>query len=376
MKFIHLSDLHLGKRVNEFSMLEDQRFILSEIMNIIVEEAPQAVLLAGDIYDKSVPLPEAVTLFDQFVTELRDNRIQLLLAGGNHDSQERLAFGHRLFEDAGIHIAPLFDGSLKSVVIEDEFGPVIFHLMPFMRPARLRPFFEDFEPENQQQAVDKLLSTIRTEGGRHVLIAHLFVNGSLRCASEDTVGTLDGVSCESFSAFVYTALGHLHGPQQFCGGRVRYCGSPLKYSFSEAAQQKSVTVVQLDGNGEATVKERPLVPLHDMRELRGSYEELTRRESYKDTATDDYLHITLTDEEEIFEATARLRLIYPHLMTLSYDNSRTRAEPDFSAACRAEAKTPLELFSELYKRQNGSELTKEQSDFVTVLIRELEEESA
>lgn len=370
MKIIHLSDLHLGKRVNEFSLLEDQRYLLGQILKIIEEESPQAVLIAGDVYDKTVPQAEAVTLFDSFISKLSALRTNVIIISGNHDSPERLSFGAAVMAKGGIHIAPVCCGKLSALTLEDEFGPVRFHMYPFVKPAQARAFFPDEEISDARQAAERILKdACADDGGRDVCVAHLFVAGSSRCDSEDAVaGGLDAVDAELFHRFDYTALGHLHGPQQFCGGRVRYCGSPLKYSFSEAAHKKSLTVAELREKGSLSIRTVPLVPLRDMREIRGTYDELTDRSFYDGLNREDYFHITLTDENDIFEAAAKLRVIYPRLMRLDYDNRRTRAGTDGPSARGVENKTPLALFGELYEKQNGAAMTAEQAEYLSAMI--------
>lgn len=377
MKFLHLSDLHLGKRVNEFSMLEDQEHILEEILAAAAAERPQAVLIAGDIYDKPVPPAEAVRLFDSFICRLSEAGIAALVISGNHDSPERLSFGSRVMARGGIYIAQAFQGTVQCVALEDEYGPVNFYLLPFVKPAMAKPFFPEEVCGDTQSTVETILRGIHLdEGGRNVLTAHLFVTGCPRCDSEDVVvGGAEGVPAEIFNAFDYTALGHLHGPQTLPDGKARYCGTPLKYSFSESCQQKSLTVVELREKGSLTVRTLPLTPKRDLREIRGGYNEIASKNFYDGLDTGDYFHITLTDEEDVFDAVARLRSIYPRIMRLDYDNSRTRSQTDVFTAARAESRTPLELFDELYFKQNGAELTEEQKRIVSSHIEDIWEDA-
>ncbi len=372
MKIIHLSDLHLGKRVNEFSMLEDQRYILDQITAIIEHEAPQAVIIAGDVYDKTVPPAEAVTLFDRFLSRLSQTGTTVLIISGNHDCPERLAFGASILPRGGVHISPVFSGELSCVTLEDEFGAVRFYLYPFVKTAQARAVFADDEINDARQAAERILKEAACCNERCVCVAHLFVAGSTRCDSEDmAAGGVEAVEAELFSRFDYTALGHLHGPQQLCGGRVRYCGSPLKYSFSEASHKKSVTIAELREKGSLVIREEPLSPMREMCEIRGSYEELTARSFYGGLERNDYFHITLTDEEDVFEAATKLRVIYPNLMRLDYDNLRTRAENDCKGPGRTEDKSPVALFRELYQKQNGAEITEEQAKYLAGLIDEV-----
>lgn len=377
MKFIHLSDLHLGKRVNEFSMLEDQQYILTEILHIIDAEKPDGVLIAGDVYDKTVPSAEAVALLDDFLVRLSKRDLRVFLISGNHDSPERMAFGGRLMEGSGVHLAPVYDGNVTPITLTDEYGPVRVYLLPFVKPAHVRRCF----PEQEISAyTDALAAAIEAMGvdpaARNVLVTHQFVTGAVRCDSEEvSVGGTDNVDVSVFDPFDYVALGHIHGPQRVGRETVRYCGTPLKYSFSEAAHQKSVTVVELKAKGSVSVRTVPLVPLRDLVELRGTYEELTFRGFYEGTSYQkDYVHITLTDEEDIPDAVRKLRIIYPYLMKLDYDNKRTRAGIHLDGAEDAEQKSPLELLEEFYEKQNGQPMGEEQQVFARAWMERIWEE--
>lgn len=376
MKLIHLSDLHLGKRVNEFSMLEDQAFILQEILRIIDEEQPQAVLLAGDIYDKSVPSGEAVQLFDGFLWELSSRKLQVFVISGNHDSPERLSFGGRLMEGSGIHLSPVYSGKVEPVVLEDAYGPVNVYLLPFLKPAHVRRYFPEEEIGTYTEALGKAVEALEIhKEQRNVLVTHQFVTGASRSDSEEiSVGGSDNVDASVFDDFDYVALGHIHGPQNIGSPRIRYCGTPLKYSFSEVGQQKSVTVAELKEKGALEVTARPLTPLRDLREIRGSYLEVTAKSFYEGRNREDYLHITLTDEEDVPDGAAKLRVIYPNLMRLDYDNARTRSRNLPEGAEEPAAKPPLELFEEFYERQNNQPMTEEQIRFSRELMETIWED--
>ena len=370
MKFLHLSDLHLGKRVNEFPMLADQKAILAQILKIADDERPNAVLIAGDVYDKSVPPVEAVELFDDFLVKLAARKLPVYVIGGNHDSPERLAFCNRLIDASGIHISPAYGGDVRPLSLADGYGKVNIYMLPFVKPANVRRYFPEEQIESYTDAVRVAISKMQVNAAeRNVLVTHQFVTGAARCDSEEiSVGGADNVDLSVFDAFDYVALGHIHGAQNI-SPRVRYCGTPLKYSFSEAKQQKSVTVAELKEKGTLEIRTVPLTPERDMHEIRGTYEEIASKNFYESTTyRSDYMHVTLTDETDVPDAMAKLRVIYRNLMTLSYDNTRTRARTELGAAAETERKTPLELFAEFYEKQNGAPMDEEQRAFVRELI--------
>lgn len=375
MKFIHLSDLHLGKRVNEISMTDDQSYILTQIIDIINAEHPDAVVIAGDVYDKSVPPAEAVTLFDGFLCRLAERKLPVLIISGNHDSPERLAFGGRLMEGAGIHLSPVYDGKVEPVTLSDSHGDVHFWLLPFVKPAHVKRYFPDAGIESYTDALRTAVEHMGVDfTARNVLVTHQFVTGAATCESEEiSVGGSDNVDISVFGGFDYVALGHLHGPQNILSNRIRYCGTPLKYSFSEAGHHKSVTVVELGEKGSLHLQTIPLNPRHDLREIRGTFAELTDKSFYQGTAVEDYLHIILTDEEDVPEAVGQLRVIYPNLMKLSYDNTRTRTNRVIDAAEDVKRKSPLELFEELYEIQNNQPMSEVQRAFARELIESIRE---
>ncbi len=376
MKFVHLSDLHLGKRVNEYSMLEDQKYILKKIINIIDEQNPQAVIIAGDVYDKSVPPAEAVQLFDDFLCRLSKRNLQVFVISGNHDSPERIAFGSRLMDKSGIHMSPVYNGVVEPVELGDEFGIVSFYMLPFLKPANVRRFFEDEEIISYTDAVFSAVSHMKINSqNRNVLITHQFVTGAIRSDSEAiSVGGTDNVDVCALEPFDYVALGHIHGAQGMGRDTVRYCGTPLKYSFSEINQIKSVTVVDMQEKGNIEISTVPLEPRLDMREIRGKFSELTLKSNYESTATYDYMHIILTDEEDVPDAIERLRAVYPNMMKLDYDNTRTRNSQAFTQAEKIEQKSEIELFAEFYEKQNGQPMSDAQLSFSAELFEKIKEE--
>lgn len=378
MKLMHLSDLHLGKRVNGFTMIADQRHVLEQILTLAAEEKPDGALLCGDIYDKTVPSAEAVELFDWFLSRLAQC-CPVYIISGNHDSAERLAFGGRLLERAGVYLSPVYDGTVTTVRQQDEFGTVCIHLLPFLKPVQVRRFYPEEVIESYTDAARVALSAIdRADGNRHVLLAHQFVTGSERCESEEvSIGGSDNVDAEVFAGFDYVALGHLHGAQRAGGDHIRYCGTMLKYSFSEANHHKSVTFVQLQEKGNLAITTRELKPLRDLKQIRGTYEELMSRSFYYGTdLPESYLHITLTDEEDVPEALGRMRTVYPYIMKLSYDNERTRTRQNPLEAEIMPETSPLELFGLLYEKQNNRELGDDQRNYLTGLIESIWKEEA
>ncbi len=375
MKFIHLADLHIGKRVNEFSMIDDQRYILEQITEKVKEDKPEAVLIAGDVYDKPLPPAEAVKLFDDFISALADTGTDVMVISGNHDSAERLSFGSRIMDKRGIHFVGGYDGETHKVTLKDEYGCVNFYMLPFIKPVHVRSAFpDDEEAQNLStftEAVDFAIKKMDVDTSeRNVLIAHQFVTGGERSESEEiSVGGLDNVDAEVFSTFDYTALGHLHGPQNIGNETIRYSGSPLKYSFSEVTQHKSITEVKLGKKGgKSAVESLVLEPIHDMKELKGSFYKLTNNDYFKDIKTDDYIRIILTDEEDVIGALQSLRAIYPNIMRLDYDNERTRSTMILPDTEGNDLRTPLEIFESFYESQNGKAMDDEQTEIVSELI--------
>ncbi len=413
MKLIHISDLHLGKRINEFSLLEDQRYILEQIVKICVEEHADALLLAGDIYDRPIPPAEAVMMLDWFFNALVSQKIQVCAISGNHDSAERIAFGAELMKQSGVHLSSVYDGSTQKVILTDEFGEVLVYLLPFVRPATVRHALGQDEIQTYQDAVLAAVQRMDIDKSkRNILVAHQFVTGAGRCDSEDImVGGVDNVDASIFENFDYTALGHIHSPQNVgkwkdieckvtnesindaindvtgeavnqtmdkarntAVNRVRYCGTPLKYSVSEAEQEKSVTVIEMKKKGDVAIRTISLIPQHDIRIIHGSYMEVTARTFYQGINTDDYVQITLTDEEDIPDGMQKLRTIYPNLLSLTYDNQRTRTQQAIEPQEVIQKKTEKELFEELYEKQNNQPMSEEQQRFIEELFARLKEE--
>lgn len=387
MRLIHLSDLHIGKRVNEFSMLEDQEYILKEILGIIDEEKPDGVIIAGDVYDKSVPGEEAVKLLDSFLTSLAKRKLQVYMISGNHDSAAKLAFASKLIDLSGIHISPVYDksrfagnesGKLAPLELGDLDGfTVKIHMLPFVKPATVRAVFPE-EADEINDYTDACQVAIEhmeiEESETNILVAHQFVTGAERSESEENVGGLDNVDVSVFEPFDYVALGHIHGPQKVGRETVRYCGTPLKYSLSEAKHTKSVTVIDIPENKKVDIRTVPLTPLHELREIKGTFDELMDKKTYEGTAVDDYLYVVITDEEDVPDALGKLRTVYPNIMKLRYDNTRTRTEQVIDDGVVIEGKSMIELFDELYEKQNNQPMNDEQRAIMLDVIGTVDKE--
>ena len=357
MKLLHLSDLHLGKLVNGFSMVEDQKYILKQILEITAAEHPDAVLIAGDVYDKAIPSEGAVLALDEFLVGLSDVCPQIFLISGNHDSAERLAFGGRLMRP-GIHVSPVYEGAVAPVTLTDEYGPADVWLLPFVKPAQVRHSFPEEEIASYTDAVA-------------CAVRHMPLDPDRR----NILGT-DNVDAAVFEPFDYVALGHIHGPQQVGRPTVRYCGTPLKYSFSELHHKKSATVVELAEKGRVELRTVPLTPARDLAELRGEYADLTGPDAAEKYAAqkDCYLRIVLTDEQEVFNAAGELRKHYPYMMALEYDNTRTRSSFTLDTPDKVEERSPLELFDELFTKQNGRPMEEAERACLAGILERAQEE--
>ena len=423
MKLLHLADLHLGKKLNEFSLIEDQKFILEEILKIIDAEQIDGILIAGDVYDKPVPSTEALALFDDFLRELAARKIQTFIISGNHDSAERTAYLRDVIDMSGIHFSPAYTGKTTKFSL----GEVDIHMLPFIKPIHAKRVYSAQAGEapdeiaeqkdttsgrgaalnEDEQAISTYTDAMRVtlehsdiDSSRvNILIAHQFVTGASKAGSEElSIGGLENIDGEVFDAFDYVALGHIHKAQQVGRETMRYAGSPLKYSFSEATHKKSVPIIEIDSDAAALVPGAPaiadepaaaLVPgapairirliplpcLHDMAEIKGTYAELTSKTYYEGTTLQkDFLHITLTDEEDVPNALAKLGSIYKNIMILDYDNKRTRASGAIKNLEKIESINPIDIFDELYETQNGQKMSGEQRNIIASLAEEIWED--
>ena len=373
MKFAHLADLHIGKRVNDFSMIEDQRYILSQICDFCTEQGVSGVLISGDVYDKSVPGAEAVTLLDEFLCRLINLGIKVFMISGNHDSAERLSFAGELLSECGMYISPVFDGEVKKIAMDDEYGRINVYLLPFIKPINVKTAYDIDHSMSYTEAVKYVLDKVTLdENERNILVAHQFVTGAIKCDSEEiSVGGIDNVDASVFDRFDYVALGHIHNPQTVLRDTVRYCGTPLKYSFSECNNIKTLTIADLSAKGEINFEYIPLTPIRDMIEHKGDFESLISDDFVSDEVKDNYCRIILTDEDDIPDAVSRLRAVYPYVMRIEYDNTRTRRDNVITADTESEKKTPDMLFADLYEMQNNDVMNDEQKGYIKNLVDEI-----
>lgn len=373
MKLVHLADLHLGKKVNEFSMIDDQEYILKEIINIIVDEKTDGVLVAGDVFDRPIPSEEAIKLWDDFLNAMAKRNIQVFAISGNHDSAVRFAEHTSLMDSTGIHLSPEYNGKTNKYQIEKQGVKVNIYLLPFIKPIHVRHYFPDEDINNYTDACRVAIENMQVNKEElNILIAHQFVTGATRCDSEEiSVGGLDNVDVTVFEDFDYVALGHIHGKQTIGRDTIRYSGTPLKYSFSEKNHVKSVTVIEIDSKKDISVREVNLTPRHDLAEIRGKCSDLMQGISNENVDTNDYLQVVLTDENDVPNAMSDLRRVYPNIMKLSYDNTRTREDRSLELNRDVEKKSPIDLFKEFYENQNNQSLTDEQREFMEELIEEI-----
>jgi len=351
MKLFHLSDLHLGKRVNEFSMLPDQAHILEQILQLAAEEQPTAVLIAGDIYDKTVPPAEAVQLFDDFLCRLVALGIQAFIISGNHDSAERIAFGGRLMKQSGVHVSPVYDGTASPITLTDEHGPVDFYLLPFIKPAHVRRYYPEAEIASYTDALRVAIEAMNIDPThRNVLVCHQFITGAETSDSEErSVGGLDNIDGSIFADFDYVALGHIHKPQKISRDTMRYAGSPLKYSFSEISHKKSLCIAELKEKGNISIRTIPLEFLHDVRDVRGTLAELMAMDY-----SEDYVRVTVTDELPPPDARVTVSTVFPNMMLFGVSNSKTGDDIAYTEADTVENKSVTELFEDFFRIQNNN----------------------
>lgn len=373
MKFAHLSDLHLGKYLNQFSLMEDQEYILKQIIQRVREQDVDVVLISGDIYDRAVPPGEAVALFDDFLSELAGDQRKVCIISGNHDSPERIAFASRLIAASGVYLSPVYQGEIHPVRLEDSYGPVNIYMLPFIKPVHVRHFFPEEEIHSYTDAVRSAITHMNVDGReRNVLLAHQFVTGATRSDSEDiSVGGLDNVDADVFDHFDYVALGHLHRAQNVGTNKIRYCGTPLKYSFSECKDEKTVTIVELGNKEDIMIDTVPLVPLRDMIELEGEFREVVSALFYENVDTEAFIRLTLTDEREVLDAFSRLRSIYPNLMAMDYKKRTVQKDQEAGGTGERTSLHPADLFGQFYQEMNRQPLWEAQQQYLLEKIEKI-----
>ena len=377
MKLLHLGDLHLGKSLGEFDLYEDQKYILDQILSIIREKEIDGVLIAGDVYDRAIPSESAMNLLDYFLKSLADQKVKTFMISGNHDSDDRLGYGSRLFESSHIYIAAQFRGTLYKKTVIDEYGEADFYLLPFVKASQVRHFYPDEKIESYDAAVRVILEHAQIDPDkRNIIVAHQFVAGrgadpelgGSEGAGTQSVGLVEKIGWDCFDMFDYAALGHIHSPQSIGRREVRYSGSPLKYSLSEAGNDKSVPVVTLGPKGEVDIELVKLRPMRDMRRLKGPIEKLLVKDNV--SRPEDFIYATLTNEELIDDAMGIMQQVYPNTVKIDYDNSRTREVDRVEIAGNLKQKTFDELISDFYSKMYGCAISEEEMQIMKEAAKE------
>lgn len=376
MKIMHLGDLHIGKSVNGFSMIEDQLYILSQIERIAQQNKVDALLISGDVYDKSLPSAEAVTVFDKFLTDMSRTVSYIFIISGNHDSAERLSFASGLMGKSNVFIARKFSGTVEKVTLEDEHGALNVYMLPFIKPVDVRVVMDRDDIKTYNDAVRAAVEGITPDSSeRNIIMAHQFITNAKTGGSENlTVGGLENVDGEIFEDFDYAALGHIHRPQKVTD-KIRYSGSILKYSASEAGSEKSVPIIDMGEKGNIRISFCPLVPLRDMVEIKGEYDTLMSSEYYKDINRDNYIVAKLTDKLPVPDAFAKLRSVYNNIMSISYTCQEAAAAETASEEPLSVSTDPVELVKQFYQEMYGDEMDGEREKIITDILEEIKEVS-
>ncbi len=384
MKILHLSDLHIGKIVFEHSMLEDQKYILNKIIEIIKEEKVELILIAGDVYDRSVPPSDAVMVLNHFFKVLvKDLGLKVCVIAGNHDSKERLNFGKEIFADDGLHISSIYEGNIDKVELEDKYGKLNIYMLPYIKPVEVREYFdEDTDLSSYNNAVKEIiLKEDINEKERNIILSHQFVtagNAEPERSESETVylGGTENVDVSCYDKFDYVALGHIHGPQKIGRDTARYAGTMLKYSFSEVNQNKALTIIDFKEKGNLQIQFVPLVPLRDMRVIKGPIEELLNEKYYSLTNCEDYIRAIITNEEQVYDAIGQIKRVYPNTLRLEVENSKMASNENvtMSDLDDIKKKDEVELFNEFYKYQNNQELNEIQLDIMRNVVKEVKKE--
>lgn len=384
MKLLHLADLHLGKILQEQSLIEDQEYMLNQIIKLIKKENVETVLISGDVYDRSVPPAEAVNLLDSFLkTLIKELKIKVFIIAGNHDSKDRLGFGSKIFEDEGLYIESKYTGNLRKVELQDEYGQLNIYMLPFVKPVEVKHFFEDDLENNYNIAINKIIGKEEiNKRERNIILVHQFVTAGTiepeRTESEVlSLGGIENVDVSNFNDFDYVAIGHVHRPQKIGRDTARYAGTMLKYSFSEINHNKTVSIIEIKEKGDININLVQLNPLRDMREIKGPLEELIKPENYECGNTNDYIKAVITNEEPVYDAIGQIRRIYPNTLKLEIRNSKTinNVEEQNINLENIKKKTELELFADFYKSQNNVELDERQTEIIKNIISEVKNEA-
>lgn len=384
MKILHLADLHIGKIVLEQSMLEDQKYMLNQIVEKIKEKKIELVLISGDVYDRSVPPSDAVTCLSNFLKVLiKDLKLKVCMIAGNHDSKERLGFGSEIFADDGLFISANYNGSLDKVELEDEYGKINVYMLPYIKPVEIRGFFEEKEISTYHDAVKAVIEKEEiNKKERNIILSHQFVTAGNeepeRSDSETlTLGGTENVDVSCYKDFDYVALGHIHGPQRIGRDTARYAGTMLKYSFSEVNQKKSLAVIEFKEKECLDINLIPLKPIRDMRVIKGPIEELIKEENYKGTNREDYIRAIITNEEPVYDAIGQIKKVYPNTLRLDIENSKMNSsiEKELSNLDSIKKKDEVELFNEFYNFQHNQNLNETQLDIVKEVVKEVKKEA-
>lgn len=372
MKFMHLADLHLGKSVNGYSMIEDQKHALNEIINLIKKENIKILLIAGDIYQNSVPAIDAIYLFENFLYQLKDLEVTCLIISGNHDSADRLAYANKFLTSSNIYISNSYEGYLEKVTLEDKFGPVNFYLLPYIKPIDVKRYYPEKEIFTYTKAVEAAISDAEiNKEERNVIISHQFImNAELSDSEEIYAGDVEAVPANLYKDFDYVALGHIHKKQEFLNSKIRYPGALLKYSASEANYKKSITLVEIDKDGKVSIEEKYINYLRDMRIIEGYFDEIMQNAS-KDSHKDDYIHLLLEDEEDILDGLQRLRSVYPNIMTFRYKNMKIGDNNLEEVLEKSSNTSPYQLFEDFYLQRIGQNLDDSKSKIIKETIEEI-----
>ncbi len=376
MKLMHLGDLHLGKTLGEYSLIDDQKFVLDQILDIISEKDVNAVMIAGDVYDRSMPSEAAVNLLDDFISKLADRNVKAFIISGNHDSEDRLEYGSRLFSSRGINIVSVFNGELVKKTAADDYGEVNIYMLPFVKASQVRHYYPDSRIDTYEDAVRTVIEHAGIDwSARNILIAHQFVAGDTapklagsEGASVQNVGLVEQISSEIFKDFDYAALGHLHSPQSAGYDHIRYSGSILKYSLNEAGSDKSIPLINIGDKGTVELEFVPIKPMKDLRHITGRLDQLLRAENIVDPG--DYMYVTLTDEEIINDVMGIVQQYYPFTIKIDYKNSHTMEIESFDIGETVSDRSFEELIADFYLKIYGTEIGDEEMDVMMSAARE------